>query len=266
MSRSKAPDEGEIKEVWSGYWSTFDGVAPWDSLSEVVFSVIEREWRAIPGDRILEAGCGTGRISHRLAVAGAQVICLDITEEALQLARGVFAETPGRFVLGSMLDMPKDEQADLIWNAGVIEHFKPEDQMRSIDEFLQILDEGGRVVILTPYSKSLLYRLGMFALKLVGRWPYGVEIPKHTLADVVPHSGHLEREYTVSFLPLIFDAYKFLAPLRLPLKMAWQALYTLLGGERLISLDLFLSKLLGGYLLVSVIAPASSQSSNSIEA
>jgi 2-polyprenyl-3-methyl-5-hydroxy-6-metoxy-1,4-benzoquinol methylase len=251
-----APDEDEIRRVWSSYWGSLDEVAAWDSLSETILLTIERESRLLGGSRVMEAGCGTGRISHRLALAGFEVTCLDITPEALDLAEGVFGATSGRFVRASILDVPRDQNYDLVWNAGVLEHFTPEDQRKALGEFVSVLSPGGRVVILTPYSRSLLYRIGKVVAEALGRWPYGVEIPKRSLSDILPSGGVLEREYTVCFLPLIFDAYKFIAPLRRPLRWLWHKLLRRFGAQRLAQWDLALSRLLGGYLLVSVLRRA----------
>ena len=247
------PGESEIKQVWSSYWGSQEEAAPWDSLSETILICIEAELAQVPGNDILEAGCGTGRISHRLALGGAGVTCLDITPEALQLAEAVFGGAPGVFVQGSILDLPRTRLYDLVWNAGVLEHCTPQDQCRALGEFLAVLKPGGRAVILTPYSRSLLYRLGKAVAEALGRWPYGVEIPKSTLADILPPQGVLEKEYTVCFLPLLFDAYKFAGPLRRPLRRGWAALLARFGRERVAEWDRKLSRWLGGYLLVSVL-------------
>ena len=250
---SQAPGEEEIREVWSSYWGSIEAVGPWDSLSETILRTLERESQGFAGRSVMEAGCGTGRISHRVALAGAQVTCLDITSEALTLAAQTFGATPARFLQASILDLPRAEKYDLVWNAGVLEHFTVEDQRRSISEFLAVLNPQGRVVIFTPYSRSLLYRIGKRILELLGKWKYGVEIPKGSLVDCMPREGRLQREYTMSFLPLLFDSYKFLKPLRGPMRWLWARVLSHFGVERLMAWDLALSRWFGGYLLVSVI-------------
>lgn len=250
---SDAPDEAAIEKVWSHYWKSVAKLDDWDSLSELIYLTLYRELQQQLDQEVLEAGCGTGRISYRLALAGGRVTCLDITEEALALARLTFGETPGRFIRGSILNLPKDHSYDMVWNAGVLEHFSPEDQGRALAEFIRVLSPRGVVVLLTPYSRSPLYRLGKFVLEKLGRWPYGVEIPEASLADRVPPNAILEREYTVALLPLLFDSYKFLSPLRTPLRWSWQRLLGLLGPAQISHLDKVLSRLLGGYLLVSIL-------------
>ncbi len=253
----EAPDEAAIHQVWSQYWESVEKVDSWDSLSEIILLTLQREFHGIRAHSILEAGCGTGRISHQIALTGAEVTCLDITHEALELAKATFGEAPGHFVQGSILDMPKDRSYDLVWNAGVLEHFKPDDQRKALGEFVSLVPAEGRVIILTPYSGSVLYRLGKFLLEKLGRWPYGVEIPEATLAALTPDNAILENEYTMALLPLLFDAYKFLTPLKIPLRWAWSQLHQNIGREKLLRWDLWLSKYLGGYLLVSVFRPKS---------
>jgi SAM-dependent methyltransferase len=43
--------------------------------------------RIRPGDRVLELGCGYGRVTLRLAEAGADVVGIDLAEDSLALAR-----------------------------------------------------------------------------------------------------------------------------------------------------------------------------------
>ncbi|MCA9793593.1 MAG: methyltransferase domain-containing protein [Candidatus Eremiobacteraeota bacterium] len=252
---SHQQSEDNIRQVWAGYWGARPEAKPWDSLSELILQTLLRESRGARGCSILEAGCGTGRISHRLAEAGAEVTCLDITQEALDLARLEFGDTPAHFVLGSILSMPRGQHYDLLWNAGVLEHFTVDDQRKALSEFLAVLSQGGQVIILTPYANSPVYRFGKFILEKLGAWPYGVEVPKKTLQDCLPPEARLAREYTMAFLSILFDAYKFLPPLRPLLRGLWLVSSRLLGSRRLVNLDLWLSRWLGGYLLVTILEP-----------
>jgi 2-polyprenyl-3-methyl-5-hydroxy-6-metoxy-1,4-benzoquinol methylase len=248
-------EEQRILQTWSTLWQSKQGdVAPWDSLSESVFLAVVAEAKPISGRRIMEAGCGTGRISARLADGGAMIACLDIAPEALALAKKQFAE-PDRasFIEGSILSVPRGEKYDVIWNSGVMEHFVESDQMAAIREFLAILKPGGRLILLTPYARSGLYRLGKWVLEKLGKWPFGREIPVRTLLPVLPPEGKLVREYSVSFLPLLFDSYKWIPPLKPLMKFLYWGFEKILGTEGLFHWDLRFSRWFGGYLLVSVI-------------
>jgi SAM-dependent methyltransferase len=202
----------------------------------------------------MEAGCGRGRISARLCQEGASVTCLDIAPEALDMARTHFPPTVAAdFVQGSILSMPRNRRYDIVWNAGVLEHFVADDQRQSVGEFLDLLEPGGKVILLTPYSRSLFYRVAKFVLEKTGRWPFGRETPLTTLKHVIPEHGVLQREYTAAFLPLVFDSHKWFRPLRPICRVLRDAMFLLLRERGIACLDRILSVLLGGYLLVSVV-------------
>jgi len=251
-------EETLIRETWSQYWHTHgDEVDTWDALSETVLRAVERELGVVKGRRVLEGGCGTGRISAQLAKRGARVTCLDIAPEALILAEKNFDGLAGaKFVPGSILSIPRGDKFDAVWNAGVIEHFNEADQQLAISEFIAVLADGGKVLILTPYARSLPYRMAKFLLEKRGKWPYGREIPITTMAPVMPPNSKLVREYTVSFLPFFLDCYKFVPILRPLCRGLTRAALRLLGGAGFAAVDRMLSRVFGGYLLVSVVAPA----------
>lgn len=249
-------EERAIGDNWSKYWrDRGHRIDDWDTLSEVVCVTVAREGQVLKGRSCLEAGCGTGRISARLHDRGARVSCLDIAPEALQMAKRQLPSLPEqRFICGSILTMPRDERFDIIWNAGVLEHFNQADQSRAIGECIDVLSPGGKVIILTPYARCFLYRIAKAILEGIGRWPFGREIPVATLGNAVPANGKLVREYTVAFLPVILDSYKWIAPIKpLCLCVAWLS-KRLLGETGLAVFDRALSRVFGGYLLVSVVA------------
>jgi len=248
-------DEQMIAGTWSAYWKDKqEDIAPWDVLSHTILATLRRETGGFAGKSIMEAGCGTGRISAQVCREGASVACLDIAREALDLARRQFPRgSPCRFVLGSILSLPRDRRYDALWNAGVLEHFSPADQRKAIGESLDLLRPGGKLVLFTPYAGSILYRAAKFLLERTGRWPYGRETPVSTLGDVIPGRGVLKREYTVSFLSLLLDGHKWFRPVRPCCRLLSGVLLSLLGESGFVRLDRISSRLFGGYLLVSVV-------------
>ncbi len=59
---------------------------PMTGLDEIVFQQ-EFPWQKIKGKKVLDIGCGTGRLTHKLTNVGAQVSGIDISEKMLELAR-----------------------------------------------------------------------------------------------------------------------------------------------------------------------------------
>jgi len=117
-----------VKEAWQNYWAQQrDHEIYLDEMSKAIISELEDICGYLRGKRVLEAGCGRGIISARMAELGAEVYLLDISEEALQIARKHFIakNLHAMFLHGDILDLPfRESRFDLVWNAGVMEHFE----------------------------------------------------------------------------------------------------------------------------------------------
>ena len=134
---------------WKAYWRS-DGlkrrVTEWirRTYFAPVFAKVVR--RFLPAGIVLEAGCGSGQILRGLRNHTA--FGCDFTLEAARNARRHCRGT----VVCDIARLPfRDSALDLVYNQGVMEHFKP-------DEFDQILKEfgrvSGRVLIIVPASTS----------------------------------------------------------------------------------------------------------------
>jgi len=148
---------------------------------------------------ILEPGCGSGTVSAMLAKKGNDVTLLDLSKNALNRARSVFRkkETECKFVVGDLFNMPfKDNNFDLIFNQGVMEHFKPVglDPSLAIKEMLRILKKDGTLVILVPAYLSLLHLVYeiLKSFGLVDRlWPFEKQefLHKNELCEMLKKGG-----------------------------------------------------------------------------
>lgn len=106
--------------------------------------------------KILDAGC-TPAISVLLALLGAEVTILDISNEELRKAVA-FAQKLGirnkiHLVRADIFRMPFSRVFDITWNSGVIEHF--EDPVKVIRCMSSTVHEGGKVGILVPNKWTL---------------------------------------------------------------------------------------------------------------
>lgn len=179
------------KEVWDKLWSHKVSYR-WDSLSQVIYETILKWVNPIQNLNILEAGSGTGKISLRLAIEGAQVTLVDYSEKALENSREAFGHesSQGTFILSDIRNIQApDDKYDLTWNAGVLEHFTFDEKVSIMEEMARITKPGGIILILTPYSKCLPYRVGKAFAEKQGAWMYGVEDPVTTLAQEFERSG-----------------------------------------------------------------------------
>lgn len=133
---------------------------------------------------MLEAGSGRGMISALLAERGYDVTLLDTSIEALEISREVFRirHCGFRAIQGSMFAVPvPDGFFDVIWNAGVLEHFHFHEQVEALRELVRALRPGGLLITLNPSARGWVYRAGKAVAELRGTWAVGQEFPVRTL-------------------------------------------------------------------------------------
>jgi ubiquinone/menaquinone biosynthesis C-methylase UbiE len=109
------------------------------------------------GRRVLEVGCGIGVDSIQLANRGFAVTAVDLTENALAVARQ-FAAHRGvsiDFRLGNAegLDFP-DQSFDAVYSFGVLHHTP--DIERSVAEVRRVLRPGGTAYVMLYHRDSLV--------------------------------------------------------------------------------------------------------------
>ncbi len=88
-----------------------------------IFAEFEK-WK---GKKVLEIGCGIGTDSINFARAGAELTCVELSSESLDLCKKRFKEygLKAKFVLCNAEELAnfiKNEQFDLIYSFGVIHH------------------------------------------------------------------------------------------------------------------------------------------------
>ena len=96
--------------------------------------------------RILDAGCGAGRMSRYLLGRGCRVEGVDLSPGMVTMAR---RDTPGvRFAVGSLADLPyADDGFDgvLLWYSTI--HTPPAGQERIFAEVARVLRPGGHLCV-----------------------------------------------------------------------------------------------------------------------
>lgn len=105
------------------------------------------------GKKVLEVGCGVGIDTLQFARAGAEVTAIDLTQNAVDLARANLARAglQAAIQLGNAeaLDFPA-ESFDAVYSHGVLHHTV--DTRQSVQEVHRVLRTGG-VAIIMLYNK-----------------------------------------------------------------------------------------------------------------
>jgi SAM-dependent methyltransferase len=98
-----------------------------------------------PPARILDAGCGTGRVAVRLAELGYDVVGVDVDATMLDVAR---AEAPGLdWRLGDLASFDLGEQFDVVLVAGnTIPLLEPGTLLDACEQLVHHLTPGGVIV------------------------------------------------------------------------------------------------------------------------
>ncbi|NLI91927.1 MAG: class I SAM-dependent methyltransferase [Peptococcaceae bacterium] len=187
-----------MSEIWDKIWQRDQ--QDWDSLSEEIYQTLRKEMGHVQGKKILEAGSGSGRISLRLALEGAEVTLLDYSPKALEISRNHFNKykIQAFFINADLTEkLPfEDNSFDVVWNAGVMEHFNRQEQLDITREFKRISREFHTF---NPFAGSFFYRLGKWTAEKNGVWGYGKEFPVQSMKDIFDGSGYtLQTEYSIA--------------------------------------------------------------------
>jgi len=131
----------------------FDRIAPvYDAMNRVMTAGLDRRWRRLavrevvwPGDRVLDACCGTGDLAIAAQRAGGKVIGLDFSERMLERARAKSDQV--EWVQGDALALPfEDGSFDAATVGFGVRNL--EDLEGGLRELRRVLRPGGRVGIL----------------------------------------------------------------------------------------------------------------------
>jgi demethylmenaquinone methyltransferase/2-methoxy-6-polyprenyl-1,4-benzoquinol methylase len=131
----------------------FDRIAPvYDLMNRVMTAGLDRRWRRStarevvrPGDRVLDACCGTGDLAIACAAEGGRVTGLDFSERMLERARGKSSAV--EWVSGDLLSLPFADGSFDAATVGFGVRNVPELD-RALAELRRVLRVGGRLAIL----------------------------------------------------------------------------------------------------------------------
>jgi SAM-dependent methyltransferase len=173
-----------VRDFWESHVNNeyYTGEA---RASDAYFDAIERQryqthyhLRALferlsgPG-RLLEVGCGIGVDSIQLAKRGFDVTAVDLTEQAIAVAKEYAARRGATidFRVGNAEGLDFDDETfDVVYSFGVLHHTP--DLQRSVEEVRRVLKPAGTAYVML-YHRNSIVNLAHRALRLPYESPKG---------------------------------------------------------------------------------------------
>lgn len=224
--------EQGAEHLWDAVWSEEGHLGAWDALSQDIWEFLEAALPIRDRMTVLEAGCGTGRISRRIADEGRDVVLVDISANALALARGFFAQSAHapRMARADVARLPfRSESFDIVWNAGVMEHFRADERHHVLSEMARVCKPGGRVVTFIPNARAVIYCAAKRRAERTGEWIWGYEQPINSMREDFREAGlRLTKETRIAFQQELRFAQQFLTRNKVLLRMLDEVLHHVL--------------------------------------
>jgi len=104
---------------------------------------IDRLLPMVPGQRVLEVGCGQGHLTTRLAGRGIDIVGIDANPNAPEVS----GSDRVRHMLAEDLEFD-DAEFDVVVSVHAIEHIPPLE--KAVSEMARVLKPGGRALFIYP--------------------------------------------------------------------------------------------------------------------
>ncbi|TLZ57937.1 MAG: methyltransferase domain-containing protein [Methanobacteriota archaeon] len=123
---------------------------------------------------VLDAGCGSGRLTRSLAALAGEVVGLDLAQTIDLVIRNGPPLPNLHLVQGNLLHIPlADDAFDVVWSSGVIHHTG--DTYRAFTNLARVVRPGGRLYVWVYSSRKLsLYKYIRDAMRVSHRIPPNV--------------------------------------------------------------------------------------------
>ncbi|MEV0992677.1 methyltransferase domain-containing protein [Streptomyces sp. NPDC049949] len=148
-------DHTHVQEFFGTRAADWDRKFPSDGPA---FEAAVAEFGLRPGDRVLDAGCGTGRALPALRAAvgpAGTVLGADLTPQMLAAARRAGRDGQGALLLADVARLPlRDGVLDAVFAAGLVAHLPdPEANLR---ELARVVRPGGLLALFHPIGRAAL--------------------------------------------------------------------------------------------------------------
>ncbi|WP_330268513.1 class I SAM-dependent methyltransferase [Streptomyces griseorubiginosus] len=148
-------DHTHVQEFFSARAADWDSRFPDDGPA---YAAAVAELGLREGDRVLDAGCGTGRaLSPLRAAVGASgvVVGADLTPAMLEAAVRAGRDRDGRLLLADVAALPlRSRSLDAVFGAGLISHLP--DPAENLRELARVVRPGGVLALFHPIGRAAL--------------------------------------------------------------------------------------------------------------
>ncbi|WP_037678023.1 class I SAM-dependent methyltransferase [Streptomyces griseus] len=148
-------DHTHVQEFFTARAADWDSRFPDDgpAYAAAVADLALRE-----GDRVLDAGCGTGRALPPLRAAvgpSGVVVGADLTPAMLEQAVRAGRDRDGRLMLADVTALPlRSQSLDAVFGAGLISHLP--DPAANLRELARVVRPGGTLALFHPIGRAAL--------------------------------------------------------------------------------------------------------------
>lgn len=106
--------------------------------------------------RILDVGCGDGRMAELLAAQGARVTGIDPSVERIALARHRVPGATFECARGEALSYVPGAFDGVLW-MNALHHLPPEAMERSLNEGARVVQPGGALIVIEPLAQGNMF-------------------------------------------------------------------------------------------------------------
>lgn len=152
-----------VADLKGGGWDVERFLATGEADVEAALSATAELGLPHRRERVLDFGCGVGRLARPFAMRFREYVGVDAAERMVEQARGLHADLSGcTFVAHGTQDLaPFDDGSfDLVYSSLVLQHLRsPEAVERYLAEFLRVVRADGVVAFQLPASLDLRRRI-----------------------------------------------------------------------------------------------------------
>jgi len=153
--RNMSDDRTHVQEFFTSRAADWDSRFPDDGPA---YAAAVAELGLRPGDRVLDAGCGTGRALPPLRAAvgpSGVVVGADLTPAMLEAAVRAGRDRHGRLLLTDVAALPlRTGVLDAVFGAGLIAHLP--DPAADLRELARVVRPGGLLALFHPIGRAAL--------------------------------------------------------------------------------------------------------------